>query len=157
MYTLQHFRFLIPNYLHDIFPKFPSPACAFHLDYEIRWLLSIFSPIFVAVAMMLLIPLSWAVKPTRGKLKMLFSLSAKLTLGFFIGSLIGNSIVIKNNANNNDDTETGDQVLISVLSGVGGAIVALFWRDVRLVLARIPCCTCCKPSLDDDLLMSRLE
>lgn len=47
----------LPKWLHDLIPNFalPPPACALHLSYEKKWMLSMASPLFVVLTMVTLV------------------------------------------------------------------------------------------------------
>lgn len=147
---LRRLNFMIPQYLREIIPRIPAPECAFHLKYEIRWLLSVASPLFIAAAIAMLIPLSALVRPvaTSRRARGLISWGGWLVLSAMAGSMLGNSMQVWHGTwhGNHRFDPSNDKPIGAKLGATFGVVFLCSQRWVRQQISRFRYCERCDPA-----------
>jgi hypothetical protein len=89
---IRKLNFMIPEYLRLFVPKIPPAECAFHLEYETRWILSMLSPLIIGSIVAVLIPLVALWRPFKDKLATVFWWIATIVFTALFGSMFGNTV-----------------------------------------------------------------
>jgi hypothetical protein len=150
---LHRLNFMIPQYLKQIIPHIPAPECAFHLKYEIRWLLSVASPLFIAASVALLIPLSALIRPlaTSRRIRGIVSLVGWLVLSALVGSMLGNSMQVWHGTwqGNQRFDPVKDNPIGAILGAIFAVVFVCSQRRLRQKISRFRYCKRCDPHRND--------
>ena len=135
------------RYLRHIVPKIPPAECAFHLEYETRWILSMVSPLLIGCIVAVLIPLIALLRPVKDKFAHVFSWIATLVFGALFGSMLGNAVhtwygTWEGHArfNSREDDPVG-----AIIGAIVAVVFVVTQCPLRKWISKYDVCKCCRP------------